>query len=346
MGKRELNKLLKSQGLRIADTVAAAKSSVDVIPSGMFSIDWLLLGVGGIPVGRQVELYGPPAAGKSLLAYRFMAGAQRLNDRYVAVCDSEAGLRDKLGLGWVEKQGVDMSRLVLSTETELENVFDQVRAMVESGEFSLIVVDSLAECAPSVMIESDEVWGKKRPVACEPRAITEFVKVITGPAADTNTAIVYVNQVRDKIGIQFGNPETTPGGNALKHTVALRMRMARRGDLQDGETVVGALSSVNVEKSKFGPRSKSEKNTLGHIQFWFNDVHAPDAAGVIHAAEGMGLVEKAGSWIKYGVVNVQGQKNFVQQALDEGWWDDLEDAVIANLRKVGDEWKLEQAQET
>lgn len=338
-------------GARIA---ADMQQVTEVLPSGMFTLDWLLLHVGGVPVGRLVELFGPESAGKSLVAYRWIASAQRLfPDRLAAVWDTEASLSDAWSASWAARQGVDLSQLPIYADTELGVVFDQVKACVESQAYSILVIDSIADCYPTGMLAAAKPgttklkeWGAKRKVGQEAGAITEFLKWLTTAAKQTQTTVIFCNQMRanlSAVGKMWGAGDTTPGGKALRHDVALRLKLTRRGDIRTkagrDNPVIGAESSAEVVKCKFAKRGgRTEVDTRGHLRILFDAADPLDeSAEILHGAVLSGVVSKSGAWYEWEDLKFQGESAFLGAVLGLGRVDDLKARVAGHYLKQAQE---------
>lgn len=295
----------------------------EIVPTGLWTLDYPLLRVGGIPQGRQVEMFGEYSTGKSLVLYRMLGAAQRrYPDRIVGVVDSERSLQDREGVVWLQRQGVDLSRVAIFPSSTLEDAFDTVYTLVREGRFSMIGIDSLAELYPEEMPNATEAgtsktlrrWGQKRAVAADARAVTEFMKVIVGECNTHRTTLVWINQVRDKVDTTGRARQaaeeviTTPGGNAFRHAMSVRIYMYSGGDLTikvpgtQGQTqVIGKRIHAKVIKSKVGPHgAKTGVDTPGPFEVCYGlDEVIDETMAVIHSAGLLGLVVQSGSWFTY-----------------------------------------------
>ncbi len=225
----------------------ARKVDVDVIPTGSFSLD-LALGVGGLPRGRVVEIYGPESSGKTTLALNVVAQAQKMGGR-AAFIDAEHAL-DPV---YVEKLGVKTKELLISQPDNGEEALNILESLVRSNMISVAVVDSVAALTPRVEIEGE--MGQQY-MGLQARMMSQALRKLTAIAARSSTLIIFINQIRMKIGVMFGNPETTPGGNALKFSSSVRIDIRRTAQIKKGEDPVGNRVKAKVVKNKVAPPFK------------------------------------------------------------------------------------------
>ncbi|HEX4229418.1 MAG TPA: recombinase RecA [Bryobacteraceae bacterium] len=288
---------------------------VDVISSGSIGID-NALGVGGFPRGRVVEIFGPESSGKTTLALHVIAEAQR-NGGAAAFVDAEHALDP----GYASKLGVDTENLIVSQPDYGEQALEIAQALVNSQAIDVIVIDSVAALTPKAEIEGE--MGDSH-MGLQARMMSQALRKLTASVSRANTCLIFINQLREKIGVMFGNPETTTGGRALKFYASVRVEVRRNTALKDGETVVGNRTKIKIVKNKVAaPFREVEVDILyGHGISREGDLLD---LGVQQA-----LVEKSGSWYSYGGERIgQGRDNARQTLIDRP---DLAQKLDASLR--------------
>ncbi len=279
------------------------KLDVEAIPTGALSLD-IALGIGGIPRGRIVEIYGPESSGKTTLALHILAEAQKAGDN-VAFIDAEHAFDPS----YAKRIGLDLDELYVSQPDSGEQALEILETLVRSAGVGVVVVDSVAALTPKAEIEGN--MGDSH-MGLQARLMSQALRKIAGVVSKTGTAVVFLNQIRMKIGVMFGNPETTTGGRALKFYSSVRMDIRQRDKIvKDGE-VVGHLRRVKVVKNKVAPPFKEAT---------FNIIY-PDGidkdSSIVDAAIKQGVFEKSGSWIKYGEENIaQGVDNTVVELKED-----------------------------
>ena len=290
----------KGSVMRLGD--AGATYEVDSIPTGSLGLD-IALGVGGIPRGRVIEIFGPESSGKTTLTLAIIASAQS-HGGTAAFVDAEHAL-DPV---YAEKLGVKVNDLLVSQPDTGEQALEITDMLVRSGAVDVVVVDSVAALTPKAEIEGE--MGDQH-MGLQARLMSQALRKLTGNIKRSNTIVIFINQIRMKIGVMFGNPETTTGGNALKFYSSVRMDIRRIGAIKNGEEVVGSMTRVKVVKNKVAPPFRETEFEIMYGTGISKEGELIEL-GVLH-----NLVEKSGSWYSYKGERIgQGKDNartFLQQ---------------------------------
>jgi len=266
-------------------------SAVEKIPTGIIPLD-IALGVGGIPKGRIIEIFGPEASGKTTIALSLISQVQKAGDN-AAFIDAEHAMDPT----WAQKLGVNLDQLLISQPDTGEQALEITETLVRSGGVELIVIDSVAALVPRAEIEGD--MGDSQ-MGLQARLMSQALRKLTAVVSKSRTTILFTNQLRLKIGIMFGNPETTPGGMALKFYASVRMDVRKIQTLKKGDEVIGARVRVKVVKNKVAPPFKI-------AEFTINSDGVDNLGAMIDAAVNQEILEKSGAFIKYkGTVVGQG----------------------------------------
>jgi recombination protein RecA len=290
----------KGSVMRLGD--AGATYEVETIPTGSLGLD-IALGVGGIPRGRVIEIFGPESSGKTTLTLAIIASAQS-NGGTAAFVDAEHAL-DPV---YAEKLGVKVNDLLVSQPDTGEQALEITDMLVRSGAVDVVVVDSVAALTPKAEIEGE--MGDSH-MGLQARLMSQALRKLTGNIKRSNTIVIFINQIRMKIGVMFGNPETTTGGNALKFYSSVRMDIRRIGAIKNGEEVVGSMTRVKVVKNKVAPPFRETEFEIMYGTGISKEGELIEI-GVLH-----NMVEKSGSWYSYKGERIgQGKDNartFLQQ---------------------------------
>lgn len=288
---------------------------IDVVPTGSLNLD-LALGVGGLPRGRVVEIYGPESSGKTTLTLQAIAEAQKLGGT-AAFIDAEHALDPQ----YAKRLGVNTDDLLVSQPDTGDQALEILDMLVRSGAVDLVVVDSVAALTPKAEIEGD--MGDHH-VGLHARLMSQALRKLTANIKRSNTLVIFINQIRMKIGVMFGNPETTTGGNALKFYSSVRMDIRRIGAIKKGDEVVGNQTRVKVVKNKVAPPFKQCEFDILYNEGISHEGELIDL-GVKH-----GLVEKSGAWYSYDGERIGQGRDNVRAWLKENR--DVADALEMRLR--------------
>ena len=270
----------------------------NVISTGCLSLD-VALGVGGVPKGRIIEIYGPESSGKTTLALHIVAEAQK-SGNYAAFIDAEHAVDPE----YSKKLGVNIEELLISQPDNGEQALEICETLVRSGALDVIVVDSVAALVPRAELEGD--MGDSH-MGLQARLMSQALRKLTGTVSRSNTTVIFVNQIREKIGVMFGNPETTPGGRALKFYSSIRMEIRRITTLKDGGESVGNRVRVKVVKNKVAPPFKQTEFDLMYGQ------GISFEGDILDLAVSGSIIEKTGAWFSYDDMKIgQGRENSKQ----------------------------------
>ena len=296
---------------------AASKIKVDVIPTGCIELD-AALGVGGVPRGRIIEIYGPEASGKTTLALHIVSEAQKLGGMCVFI-DAEHAL-DPV---YAKNLGIDLDNLYISQPDSGEQALDIADSLTRSGAVDVIVIDSVAALVPKSELEGD--MGDSH-VGLQARLMSQALRKLAGVIGKSNTCVIFINQLREKVGVMFGNPETTTGGKALKYFASVRLDVRRIDTLKQGNSAVGSRTRVKVVKNKVAPPFRQAEFDIIYGEGVSREGSALDM-GVEHK-----LVQKTGAWFSYGDYRLgQGRENARQFLKDNP---ELCEEIIIKLRAI------------
>jgi recombination protein RecA len=280
----------------------AAGQKIQGIPTGSLSLD-LALGGQGIPKGRIIEIFGPESSGKTTLALHVVAQAQKA-DGIAAFIDAEHALDP----GWAKKLGVNLETLLVSQPSSGEEAMHITEMLIKSNAVDIIVVDSVAALVPQK--ELDGEIGDSH-VGLQARLMSQTMRKLTGAIAKSKTCVIFINQIREKIGVMFGSPETTPGGRALKFYSSCRIDVRRIGQLKDGEDVIGQRVRTKVVKNKVAPPFRVAEFDMLH------QTGISYEGDVLDLAMNQKLIQRSGAWFKYGETHLGQGREKVRQFLAE-----------------------------
>ena len=289
---------------------------VEVIHSGSIALDYAL-GVGGYPRGRIIEIYGPESSGKTTLAIHAIAEAQKLGG-IAAIIDAEHAF-DRF---YAEKLGVDVNNLLISQPDNGEQALEIADQLIRSSAIDIIVIDSVAALTPKAEIEGE--MGENK-VGLQARLMSQALRKLTSTISKTNTTCIFINQLREKIGVMFGNPETTTGGNALKFYSSVRLDIRRVSQIKDGEDVLGNLVRVKVVKNKVAPPFRKAE-----FEIMFGE-GISRAGEVLDLATARGIVKKSGSWFSYNDTKLGQGRDAVKRIIEDN--PELYEEIEAQVRE-------------
>ena len=299
--------------MRMGDV--GAVRDIESISTGSLGLD-IALGIGGLPRGRVIEVYGPESSGKTTLTLQVIAEAQKLGGT-AAFVDAEHALDP----GYAEKLGVNVDELLVSQPDTGEQALEITDMLVRSGSIDIVVVDSVAALTPKAEIEGD--MGDSH-MGLQARLMSQALRKLTGNIQRSNTMVIFINQIRMKIGVMFGNPETTTGGNALKFYASVRMDIRRIGAIKKGDEILDNETRVKVVKNKMAPPFKKAEFQILYGEGISREAELIDL-GVEH-----GFVEKSGAWYSYGSDRIGQGKDNVREFLKQN--PDIANDIEAKLR--------------
>ena len=318
--KLTMDKLDKTYGkgavMRMGDD---AVEEVEVIPSGSLGLD-VALGIGGYPRGRVIEIYGPESSGKTTLTLHAIAEAQRAGG-IAAFIDAEHAF-DRF---YAEKLGVNTEDLIISQPDNGEQALEIADNLIRSGAIDLIVIDSVAALTPKAEIEGDMGDSK---VGLHARLMSQALRKLTGTIAKTNCTCIFINHLREKIGVMFGNPETTTGGNALKFYASVRLDIRRSTQIKDGENVIGNRTKVKVVKNKVAPPFR-----VAEFDILYGE-GVSKMGEIIDLGTQYEVIQKSGSWFSYDGTKLGQGREGVKGVLRDNpeLADEIEQKIIATLQ--------------
>ncbi|NLV18183.1 MAG: recombinase RecA [Bacteroidetes bacterium] len=279
-----------------------AIENIQVISTGSLSLD-AALGIGGLPRGRVIEIYGPEASGKTTLAIHAIAEAQKTGG-IAAIIDAE----HTFDRHYAQKLGVDVENLLISQPDNGEQALEITDNLIRSGALDIIVIDSVAALTPKAEIEGEMGDSK---MGLQARLMSQALRKLTANISRTNTSCVFINQLREKIGIMFGNPETTTGGNALKFYSSVRLDIRRTNQIKEGDEVIGNRTRVKIVKNKLAPPFKKADFDILYGE------GISQLGEIIDLGTDFNIIKKSGSWFSYGETKIGQGRDAVKQILKD-----------------------------
>ena len=319
-----LDKLDKAYGkgtvMKMGDK---AVEEVEIIPSGSLGLD-LALGVGGYPRGRIIEIYGPESSGKTTLTLHAIAEAQKAGG-IAAFIDAEHAF-DR---NYAEKLGVDIENLIISQPDNGEQALEIAENLIRSGAIDIVVIDSVAALTPKSEIEGEMGDSK---MGLHARLMSQALRKLTGTISKTNCTVFFINQLREKIGVMFGNPETTTGGNALKFYASVRLDIRRSTQIKDGDNVLGNRTKVKIVKNKVAPPFK-----VAEFDIMYGE-GVSKTGEILDLAVEFEIIKKAGSWFSYGETKLGQGRDAVKSLIKDNpeLADELEVKIKARIKELAE----------
>lgn len=297
-----------------------AIENIQIIPSGSIALD-SALGIGGYPRGRVIEIYGPEASGKTTLAIHAIAEAQK-NGGIAAIIDAE----HTFDRNYAEKLGVDVENLLISQPDNGEQALEITDNLIRSGALDIIVIDSVAALTPKAEIEGEMGDSK---MGLQARLMSQALRKLTANISKTNTSCVFINQLREKIGVMFGNPETTTGGNALKFYASVRLDIRRTNQIKDGEEIIGNRTRVKVVKNKLAPPFRKADFDILYGE------GISQLGELVDLGVDFDIIKKSGSWFSYGDTKLGQGRDAVKQIIKDNpeLYDELKLKISEALKK-------------
>lgn len=297
-----------------------AVENIQVISTGSIGLD-AALGIGGFPRGRVIEIYGPEASGKTTLAIHAIAEAQK-NGGIAAIIDAE----HTFDRNYAEKLGVDIGNLLISQPDNGEQALEITDNLIRSGALDIIVIDSVAALTPKAEIEGEMGDSK---MGLQARLMSQALRKLTANISKTNTSCIFINQLREKIGVMFGNPETTTGGNALKFYASVRVDIRKTNQLKEGEEIIGSRTRVKIVKNKLAPPFKKADFDILYGE------GISQLGEIIDLGVDFDIIKKSGSWFSYGDTRLGQGREAVKQIIKDNpeLFEELKAKITEVLRK-------------